>query len=219
MRWHPVLHPAGLLLALPGQAQSVLEEASRLLDRMAEANARIADLRCEFHASVLKGSRAFPPQRAILRYRARPETVHLTFLEPCRGRVVRYGRDLDGGKLRVRPEGLLHFTTLSLDPLGARAMAETLDPITVQGFPNIVAAARQLLETARRTGSPAVSLEALPGSLRLAFRSATDELTLEVDPATFLPGRVTRRRGGDSARYRYERIEVNPGLAESDFDL
>jgi len=208
------------------QDTSAYAPAAELLQRMREANDRIADLRCTFTMEIKKEGRAIPLQRTVFRYRSHPEIIHLTFMSPYEGRIVCYRQGSSGGQMRVRPDGFWHFLTATLDPTGDRAMEDAIDPVTMQGFPNIVAAAQRLLDTARTTGRYSVTIDSgrrssiSGGTIRMQFRaSASEEFIMEVDASTFLPFLVSRRCGSSSAVYRYENIETNPGMSDAEFDV
>jgi outer membrane lipoprotein-sorting protein len=216
-----VLTALAMTLAPPKDPAAIVS-VGRVLQQMKEANGRISDLRCSFTAEVVKEGRPLPIQQTVFRYRSRPELIHLTFLSPHGGRKVCLRRDEKGEHLRVRPDGVFRFMTLSLDPRGGRAMEEAIDPITLQGFPNIVAAAEALLGSDQYN----VALDTVPptpgssGFLRIRFQASdTETFLLEVDSRTLLPHAITRRSGSNFAVYRYEKIEVNPGLSDSEFEL
>jgi outer membrane lipoprotein-sorting protein len=215
-----------LLLLCPIQDAEPFEAASHLLLQMQDANRNIADMRCLFTMEITKDGHVLPVQHTILRYRSHPEIIHLTFLEPHEGRKVVYRKDENGGTMRVRPDGFWGFFTLRLDPLGRRAMEEAIDPITAQGFPNIVTAAERLLQSARAAGHAQVHVDTLPSTtglaptIRLLFQTGDSlETSLEVDARTFLPARISKRDRANAAVYRYENIEVNPGIPEEEFVL
>lgn len=213
-----------LLAAGPSQA-SGLEDAHRLLGQMKAANARIVDLKCTFLFQVTKNGRPFPLHRTVLRWRTEPETIHMTYLEPNKGRTVLYVKGQNDGKMRVRPDGFWRFLTVSLDPAGERAMEKAVDPLTAQGFPNIVKTAEEILARAEKDPAIRVAVEwDVPGRNGLTARLCivgpeVGELVLLVDQATSLPYQIIKAKGRDGATYTYDDLQLNPGLPEAEFSL
>ena len=162
-------------------------------------------------------------QRMILRYKAKPETIHLTFLEPHRGRKVLYVRG--DKKMKVRPDGFWSFTTVRIDPNSERGMEEGIDPITAQGFPEIVSAAERLLKNSTTDPGSSVAvdevkLENSRDGIQLAIHTDDGEkYMLLVDASTHFPWKIIKQTGKGSAVYSYENIEVNPNMPESEFKL
>jgi hypothetical protein len=211
-----------VLVLQPGKTRDAeFHRAIYILDQMKRANELVVDMQCVFTMDVVKEKTHLPLQRTIFRYRTHPETILLTFIEPHKGRTVVYTPE---GGMRVRPDGILHFMTFSVDPLSDRAMEEAIDPITAQGFPRIVAVIDSILHTPKTARKYTVSIDSVyasPGqkktySISLS-KSPSDSLTLEVDAATFFPSKVVKIAGTSSAVYRYEDIEINKGLLENDF--
>jgi hypothetical protein len=212
------------LMIATGQSETHAE-AVRLLDRMRAANETIVDMKCLFTFEVTEDGRKSPACRTIFRYRANPETIHMTFLDKYKGRKVLYIKGRNHGKMKVRPEGFLSFLIVNLDPLGKKAMMGTLDPITAQGFSNIIKAAEDILSEAERTPGCEISVEGNVKSesgtyvqLRVAGTSE-GEISMLVDQTSFFPFRITKTKGNKTAVYTYKKIELNPGMSDSEFDL
>lgn len=219
-----VLGLAAVLAAGAGQASGP-DEALRLLALMRTANASVADLECMFRFQVTKGGKRFPPHCAVLRLRAEPETIHMTYVEPNKGRQVLYVKGQNHGKMKVRPGGFWGFLVISVDPDGERAMKGAIDPLTAQGLANVVRQAEAIVTEAGRAGNCEVSVdwdfEAAQGvyaRLRVAG-PPVGEMVMLVDKATYMPFQIVKSKGGDGATYTYEDIRLNPGLKDSDFRL
>ena len=215
---------ATLLAAGPGQATGPAD-AARLLSLMKAANASVVDLKCTFRFQVTKNGKEFPRHHAILRLRSEPETIHMTFVEPYKGRKVLYVKGQNHGKLRVRPGGFWKFLVVSLDPEGEQAMEGAIDPLTAQGFPNVVRRAEEILEGARGGGDCLVSVDwnvegekGVYARLRIAG-PGVGEMTLLVDQATYFPFQIVKRKGRNGATYTYENIQLNPGMKDSEFTV
>ena len=203
--------------------ESPYDAAMQLLSKMKQANSAVVDLRCNFTMEITKNKKRLPTQRMIFRYKARPETIHLTFLEPHKGRKVLYVRG--DKKMKVRPGGFWSFTTVKIDPNSERGMEGGIDPITAQGFPQIVSAVERLLKNS--TGDPADSvaieekkLEGSRNCIQLTIHSGDlEKYELLVDSSTHFPVRIIKQIREGSAVYSYENIEMNPNMPESEFKL
>lgn len=219
-----VLGLAAVLAAGAGQAAGP-DEALRLLALMKAANASVADLECVFRFEVTKGGKRFPPHCAVLRLRTEPETIHMTYVEPNKGRQVLYIKGQNNGKMKVRPGGFWKFLVISIDPQGEQAMEGAIDPLTAQGLANVVRQAEAIVAEAGRAGNCEVSVDwdyregpGVYARLRVAG-PPVGEMVMLVDKATFMPFRIVKSKGGDGATYAYEGIRLNPGLKDSDFRL
>jgi Protein of unknown function (DUF1571) len=215
---------AAVLAAGAGQPAGP-EEALRLLALMKTANASVADLECTFRFEVTKGGKRFPPHCAVLRLRTVPETIHMTYVEPNKGRQVLYIKGQNNGKMKVRPGGFWRFLVLSIDPDGEQAMEGAIDPLTAQGLANVVRQAEETIAEAVRAGSCEVSVDwdfrddkGVYARLRVAG-PPVGEMVMLVDKATYMPFRIVKSKGNDGATYTYEDIRLNPGLKDSDFRL
>ena len=203
--------------------ESPYNAAIHLLEQMKQANAAVIDLRCNFKMEITKNKKKLPMQRMLFRYKAKPETIHLTFLEPHRGRKVLYVRG--DKKMKVRPDGFWSFTTVRIDPNSERGIEDGIDPITAQGFPEIVSAAERLLKNSTTDpGSSVVidevKLEDSRDGIQLAIHTDDGEkYMLLVDASTHFPVKIIKQTGKGSAVYSYENIEVNPNMPESEFKL
>jgi len=199
------------------------DEAVRLLANMKRENARITDMRCTFTMVITKSNKRMPMQHLIFRYRKQPETIHLTFVNPHKGRKVVYVRG--DKKMKVRPDGFWKFTTVTLDPLSDRAMEGSIDPVTAQGFSQIVSAAERLIRNSVSQPGYSIKIEQKKvddskNCIQLMIRTPeSEEYILLVDSATFFPFQILKQTKQGSAIYTYTDIQVNPGMADSEFKL
>jgi hypothetical protein len=211
-----------LLAAAPGQANG-RAEAVRLLDLMKAANDSVVDLKCVFRFQVTKNGKEFPLHLTVLRMRTKPETIHMTYLSPHKGRKVLYVKGHNHDHLKVRPGGFWRFLVVSIDPQGERAMEGAIDPLTAQGFPNIVKKAEEILKKVRDGGGGEVSVDwNVPGAkgVYARFRVAgpeVGEMIMLVDQATYFPFQIVKRVAGDKATYTYEDVQLNPGMQDAEF--
>jgi hypothetical protein len=198
------------------------EQAMQLLARMKSANSAIVDLRCRFTMDITKNNKRLPEQRMIFRYRAKPETIHLTFMKPHKGRKVLYVRG--DKKMKVRPNGFWRFTTVEVDPNSERGMEEGIDPITAQGFPEIVSAAEQLLKDSIRNPEYSVAvepeLEHSSKFIQLEIHTGeSGDYKLLIESSTYFPVKIFKQNRKGRAVYSYDDIEVNPNMSDSEFKL
>ncbi len=221
----PALTALTILFRAWGGQTSPNIEAVSILERMKTANEAIVDMRCTFTFEVTKDGKKHPAYRTVFRYRKDPETIHLTFTDRAKGRQVLFVKGRNGGKMKVRPEGFWRFTVISLDPVGDRAMEGAIDPITAQGFANIVRAAEEILRGPGSSNECEISIDWSANGesgnyveIRVCGQEL-GEMAMLVDKDTYLPFRIMKRRGNDEAVYTYEDIQLNPGIPDAEYSL
>jgi hypothetical protein len=177
--------------------------------------------------------------RMELKFREKPRSVYLKFLEPHAGREVIYRPDQNDGKLQVHDVGLASLVgTVSLDPEGKLALEENRHPISRLGLKKMVELLLEQWLKETRVADTAVNFypNARIGSLSCKVIEVSHskehpevvhQMTrLYIDAATKLPVRIQNysfasRRGGKPELvedYYYMSLRTNVGLKDIDFD-
>ncbi len=187
---------------------------------------------------VVKGQRI--EQRMQIRFREKPFSVRLKFIEPNQGREVLYIDGRNGNKMLVQETGLASLVgPVSIDPRGSLAMEHTVHPITQIGVKNML---NRLLDhwLAERSNEQ-VDVKFYPnariGKMECQVVEAThpasgsatgaQKVRLYIDKNTGLPIRVQHvgiaSRAGDQesviADYAYLSMKTNIGLTDKHFTL
>jgi hypothetical protein len=223
---------ATAVLAFPGASPAGGSPDMDLLMARVEAAWRgVNDYRCTLATRELVKERVLTDDGIVLKYR-KPASFYLGW---TRGRneglEIIYVEGWNGNKLRVHPKGLLGFMSLSLDPHGSRAMRNNRHPVTEVGPGRIVTL---LSENYRRgRGDPGafftVRQETDPlhgGVLAVGADLPPDRgyyaqrLRILLDAEMHLPVAFNAHgwRGEFLEEYRFEKLEVNVGLTDVDFD-
>ncbi len=208
--------------------------------RAREAIAAYKDYEAIFTKSELVGRRMFKGQMRI-KFRPRPFSVYLRFIDQNNGREVMYVEGQYQNKLVAHePPGTLRgMVTVQLDPRGQQAMAEGRHPITEIGMQKMMDALIELWESETRFGECECQyypnaksgdvdcrvLEVTHPQPRRQFRF--HRTLLFIDKKTEFPVRL-QQWGFPPApqaepylieEYIYTDIRTNVGLTNADFDI
>ncbi len=206
-----------------------------VIARMQEASRRAEDATCVFHKQEYKG-KELPAEVIDLKMRARPASIYMKWSEPeeQRGREAIWRAGWNDGKLCARSDSWV----VSLAPDAGRAMETNRHPITDAGFAYTVAMLARDLEIGRKdptcfTRATDLGERRVFGAESHCYEVETDKARCTglygyraqfcVDRGSGLPSEVNvwDREDGQVRlveRYGYERIRVNVGLTDADFD-
>ncbi|MCA9075968.1 MAG: DUF1571 domain-containing protein [Planctomycetaceae bacterium] len=179
-------------------------------------------------------------QRMQIRFREKPFSVRLKFIEPNEGREVLYIDGRNGNKMLVQETGLASLVgPVSLDPRGSLAMQHTVHPITQIGVKNMM---HRLLDVwLAESDQTQIDVKFYPnariGKTSCEVIEATHpqqaqnityhKVRLYVDKDSGLPIRVQHLGfpKGDGAKepiiadYAYLSMKTNIGLTDRDFAI
>ena len=179
-------------------------------------------------------------QKMQIRFRERPFSVRLKFIEPNEGREVLYIDGRNGNKMLVQETGLASLVgPVSLDPRGSMAMQYTLHPITQIGVKNMLN--RVMDHWLAERSNESVSVKFYPnariGQTECQVVEATHptegpatkphRVRLYVDKNNGMPIRVQHvtipSRAGEQesiiADYAYLSMKTNIGLTDKQFAI
>jgi Protein of unknown function (DUF1571) len=127
---------------LAARVESVPDEhplapALKMADEALQKAAAVSDYEADFVKKEVVAGR-LSEQKMKIRFRRRPLSVYLRFVDPAEGRQVLYVEGQNGGQMQVKDVGLASLVgTISVDPHGTLAMSESKYPITMIGFENM----------------------------------------------------------------------------------
>lgn len=199
----------------------------------------IQDYEAVFVKKEIVGGKLVEQQMQI-RFREKPFSVRLKFIEPNQGREVLYIDGRNGNKMLVQETGLASLVgPVSLDPRGSIAMQHTVHPITQIGVRNML---HRLLDVwLAETDQNQIDVKFYPNA-RIGKTSCQvieaihpqqgqnikyHKVRLYIDKETGLPIRVQHLgfpRGNGSkepiiADYAYLSMKTNIGLTDKDFAI
>lgn len=214
--------------AVPELAVKAVEETvPDVIMKMRESSAKIHDMQCLFIKNVVKEGKKIPETRMEFKFMREPEMIYLTFLNRFKGQKCLYVKGENSGKIVVRPSGMLKFMKLKLDPLGKRAMAESLDPMTGMGFDHLIDSIYQWYAASLRDNrfkAEFIRDQALDGGSFHMIKIASDSeedgyIYLYVDRDSYLPYKLSYKREDSTATYIYKNLVTNINLAGEDFKI
>ena len=199
----------------------------------------VQDYEAVFVKKEIVGGKLIKQQMQI-RFREKPFSVRLKFIEPNEGREVLYIDGRNGNKMLVQETGLASLVgPVSLDPRGSLAMQHTVHPITQIGVKNML---HRLLDVwlaeneqvpvdvkfypnARIGKTECQVIEAIHS--QPAQNVTYHKVRLYIEKETGLPIRVQHfgfppSGGGKEpiiADYAYLSMKANVGLTDKDFTI
>ena len=216
-----------LFVHVPVVHSSTEETISDVILKMRENNSKIHDMQCLFVKEITKKGKKFPQTQMTFKYLKEPETIFVEFLNRHKGQKCLYVEGENGGKIVVRPSGLMKFMKLKLDPSGKQAMEEDIDPMTSMGFDSVISSVEQWYQSSL-TG-PSLRAEFLrdtpmDGGLYHLLKIVSDTeddgyIYLYVTRDTYLPYKVSYKIENNGAVYIYKNLQTNTHLTRDDFHL
>lgn len=239
MRASVVSVVAGSLIALSGLSFAPSEaeaqesaDLSKWLQETEEALAKVDNYTAVFHRIEFVDGKLIPEEVTVLKFK-RPFKIYMRWVSPSKGQESLYIQGANNNKIRAHGSGIVGIVTVNLDPTCAPAMENSRHPITEAGLHNLVAKIAGNLRRGLRAGE----LVSQDHGEQTVYGRKTKELegilpkdasrgyychrcVVNVDIETKMPIR-TRIFDADDRLiecYGYERLELNPGLTDKDFD-
>ncbi|MEQ8855145.1 DUF1571 domain-containing protein [Gimesia sp.] len=217
-----------------------LDPAIRLAMQSYETTADIKDFQGTFIKREKVGRRMQPTHTMQIKFREKPLSVYLNFLNPHEGREVIYFHGRNGNQILAHETGIKGLVgTVSLQPNSPQAMDESRYPITTIGIRKMLyQILKQWNEERKQDAGVAVKYfpDAKLGNMQCKVLQTSypqqrqgirfQMTRLYIDKATNLPVRVeqydwpTRRNAKPELveEYTYTNIRTNVGLTDADFD-
>lgn len=205
-----------------------------LLERAESAYDSVTDYTAVLRKQEKIAGELRPEETIFLKFK-RPFKVYMRWLEgPHAGRQAIYVQGAHGDKFLVHETGILaRFFVVALNPDGPHVREESRFPVTEIGIGRLVerlaADARRAWRAnglalreigKRRSGGMELSEVEATLSERLMGEFSYSRIIVGIDAGSGLPVKASFYDwdGDLVARYSYEDVRLNPGLAEAEFD-
>lgn len=185
-----------------------------------------------FHRIERVDGKLIPEEVTILKFK-RPFKVYMKWIRPSKGQESLYVEGANQNRIRAHGSGLKGLVTVNLDPTGALAMENSRHPITEAGLHHLVGKIASNIRRGLRAGE----LSAKEHGEQTVYGRKTRELEgmlpkdpskgyycyrciVNVDLETKMPIRTQIFDWNNHLVecYGYERLKLNPGLSDKDFD-
>lgn len=202
------------------------------LKQTQEALAKVDNYTAVFRRVEWVDGKLIPEEVTFLKFK-RPFKVYMKWVSPHKGQESLYVRGANGDKVRAHSGGLLGVATVNLDPKGSLAMKNSRHPITEAGLQNLVERIAANVRQARGAGE----LVSKDLGEKTVYGRKTRELegilpkdaakgyycyrcVVNVDLETKMPimTRIFDWENRLVESYGYEKLKLNPGLTDKDFD-
>lgn len=222
----PKLSP-GLLLAekMIGQSQAALKS--------------LKDFTAIFHKKEWKKGKQLPTEITNMKFRTNKRSVYMLWIgEEKKGQEVIWIKGENDGKIKAHAGGFLKLLTVNLDPTGSMAMKDSRHPISEAGFHHtvgLIAKDMKQIKAHPEWNSTVSDLGVLTefGAKSHCYEAVNDKAAhpefysykarICMDLKTKMPNHVQIWDSEDGKvrlieDYGYERIKINPGLTDADFN-
>ena len=239
---HPAHRPAGIFFAvltllslLFAQTDACAREGLNLEQQLQETEAALAKVdnyTAVFHRIERVNGKLVPEEITFLKFK-RPFKVYMRWIKPFGGQESLYVQGANHNRIRAHGTGYARLITLNLNPTGGLAMRNSRHPITEAGLENLI----KKIGSNLRRGLGAGELVSRDHGEQTVYGRKTRELEgiLPKDPAkgyycyrcivnldieTSMPilTRIFDWNDQLIESYGYEKLNLNPGLRDQDFD-
>jgi hypothetical protein len=226
---------SALLTVLFIQNNACAQDRTDLETRLQETEAALAKIdnyTAVFHRIERVDGKLIPEETTFLKFK-RPFKVYMRWLNPFQGQESLYVQGANHNKIRAHGTGFASLITVNLNPTNGLAMENSRHPITEAGLENLV----KLIGSNLRRGLHAGELTSIDHGEQTVYGRKTRELEgiLPKDPAkgyycyrcivnldveTKMPIKTRIFDWNDQLVecYGYEKLSLNPGLTDKDFD-
>jgi hypothetical protein len=225
-----------------GQSASSMERAIALLDEARRSFQDVRDYECTLVSEEQVDGKLMPKNVMMMKCRVNPYSIYLRWQAPSslKGQEVCYVTDVNEGRMRVHPVGLLGIVGfVSIDPNDPRARKDNRHPITEAGMGFLLENTARFWAMERRLNKTEVNISDYKFDGRLCTRIETIHpdpnagafyayrCVMYLDKATHLPIRVEAHdwpRPGGTERgdllecYSYLHLRTNIRLDDAIFD-
>jgi len=207
-------------------------DVAKWLDESEQALTKVDNYTALFHRVEFVDGKLTPEEVAFFKFK-RPFKVYFRWIKPSKGQESLYVEGANNNKIRAHSGGLVGFITVNLDPKGSKAMENSRHPITEAGLYNLVAKITSNMRRAQKAGE----FVAKDHGEQTVYGRKTRELEgilpkdaskgyycyrciVNLDLETKMPIKTQIFDWEDRLVecYGYERLTLNPGLTDKDFD-
>jgi outer membrane lipoprotein-sorting protein len=222
-------------LALFGVTGATAQESvdvAKWLEDSEQALAKVDNYTANFHRVEFVDGKLTPEEVAFVKFK-RPFKIYFRWIKPSQGQESLYVDGANNNKIRAHASGLVSFVTVNLDPNGSKAMQNSRHPITEAGLHNLIAKITSNMHRAQKSGE----FVAKDHGEEIIYGRKTRELEgilpkdaskgyycyrciVNLDLETKMPIKTQIFDWDDRLVecYGYERLNLNPGLTDKDFD-
>jgi len=222
-------------LTMLGFTSAYAQEAvdvAKWLDESEQALTKVDNYTALFHRVEFVDGKLTPEEVAFLKFK-HPFKIYFRWVMPAKGQESLYIDGANNNKIRAHASGLIGFVTVNLDPKGSKAMQNSRHPITEAGLHNLVAKITSNMRRAQKAGE----FVAKDHGEQTVYGRKTRELEgilpkdaskgyycyrciVNLDLETKMPVKTQIFDWDDRLVecYGYERLNLNPGLTDKDFD-
>lgn len=204
------------------------EDPAAVMERVKDAVACICEYSCILSKRELVGSRVIQENGIVLKVK-RPGRIRMEWTQGSdRGRVAVYVEGRNDDKIIVRTRGFLGYMTVMIDPRGKRALKENRHTIMEVDLAAIFARFVDNYERSRTDPECAPVVASLKDPDVLEIKAAfparkgyyAHAAVLTVDRRSWLPTGLICYGWSDEflEEYHFDRIAVNPGFTDRDFE-
>lgn len=210
----------------PADLEEVFRESERVL-------AGVDSYTAVFHKQEQVNGKLLAAERVAFKFK-KPFQVYMKWVaQPHKGRETLYVEGANENRIKAHEGGLLSVVTVNLDPKGAKAMKGNRHPITDSGLGKLVDTLATNVRLGRARGELEVRVlgeETVYGRKTVrwegVFPKAKSEVyychraVVDLDAELKVPIRVQIFDAADQLieLYGYEKLQLNAGLTEADFD-
>jgi outer membrane lipoprotein-sorting protein len=223
---------SGLLAYSGGTGAQESVGLEKHLQETEQALAEVDNYTALFRRVEFVDGKLLPEEVTVLKFK-RPFKIYMRWISPSKGQESLYVQGANNNKVRAHAGGLEGLLTVNLDPNGYLAMENSRHPITEAGLHKLVDRIASNIRRALRSGE----LTSNDHGEQTVYGRKTRELEgilpkdaskgyycyrciVNLDIETKMPIRVQifdwENRLVEC--YGYERLKVNPGLSDKDFD-
>ena len=207
-----------------------------IVEKMNAAVRKVNDYQCVFHKTEWKNGRQIPYEKTVMKWRRTPFSVYMKWIGTERThQEIIYKVGWNDGMLRAH-KGSFPDLTVSLDPGGSTAMADSRHSVKEAGFLETMRLIRQDMKAAREEKgagwkfSASVEVTAFGERVRCisshnlgGAKYYAEKVRVCMSLRSGLPIVVQIWKNEDGTvrlveDYGFEACRINPGLTDKDFD-
>ncbi len=207
----------------------------KYVDIMSAQSRRLRDFQCTFYKKEWKGKN-LPLEKALTKWRAKPFSVYMKWVgSHKKNQEIIYVKGWNDNEIKAH-KGSFPDITVSLDPKGNLAMADSRHTVMEAGFPNTVRLIAKDMKLAKQDkgqgwtfkdlgeskkfGEAVHCVEATsPGTKKYYAAKAHICMNKRIKLPTVV--KIWKNEGGKVRLvedYGYESCKINKGLSDKDFD-
>jgi outer membrane lipoprotein-sorting protein len=223
---------SGLLANSAGTGAQESVGLEKHLQETEQALAKVDNYTALFRRVEYVDGKLPPEEVTVLKFK-RPFKIYMRWISPSKGQESLYVQGANNNKIRAHASGLEGLITVNLDPTGYLAMENSRHPITEAGLHKLVERIASNIRRALRSGE----LTSKDHGERTVYGRKTREfegilpkdaskgyycyrciVNLDIETKMPIRAQIFDWENRLVECYGYERLKLNPGLSDKDFD-